>query len=261
MCFAGYKIVARVFAGKEALRSARSFPGNALAKITWCLKSGVTMKPKHRSLVDTLEKILNQKLELFRGRLLSWRGGQVGRNFGVGKSTRILYPGGFVAGDNVTIGDFSYINGQSARGVRIGNNCSIDRNLWLHCGETGFFSMGDFSYIGCNGVMGAGGGGIQIGSNVLIGQSVSIHSESHNFQIADQLIRTQGITYVGIVIGDDVWIGSKTVILDGVKIESGAVVGAGSVVTRSIPAYSIVAGVPAKVIGTREHIDANSHLS
>lgn len=225
------------------------------------MKIGVTMKPKHRSLVDTLEKILNRKLELFRGRLLSWRGGQVGRNFGVGKSTRILYPGGFVAGDNVTIGDFSYINGQSARGVRIGNNCSIDRNLWLHCGETGFFSMGDFSYIGCNGVMGGGGGGIQIGSNALIGQGVSIHSESHNFQIADQLIRTQGITYVGIVIGDDVWIGSKTVILDGVKIESGAVVGAGSVVTRSIPAYSIVAGVPAKVIGTREPIDANSHLS
>jgi acetyltransferase-like isoleucine patch superfamily enzyme len=219
------------------------------------------MKPKHSSLVDAFEKKLNRKLEIYRGRLLSWRGGQVGINFGVGRSTYILHPGGFVAGDNVTIGDFSYINGQSARGVRIGNNCSIDRNLWLHCGETGFFSMGDFSYIGCNGVMGAGGGGIQIGSNVLIGQSVSIHSESHNFQIADQLIRTQGITYVGIVIGDDVWIGSKTVILDGVKIESGAVVGAGSVVTRSIPAYSIVAGVPAKVIGTREHIDANSHLS
>lgn len=172
-----------------------------------------------------------------------------------------MSPGRFTAGDNVTIGDFSYINSQTERGVKIGNNCSIDRNLWLHCGDTGFFLMGDFSYIGCNAVIGAGGGGIQIGRNVLIGQGVSIHAENHNFKSAGQLIRLQGISYRGIVIGDDVWIGSQVVILDGVTIESGAVVGAGSVVTKSVPAYSVVVGIPAKVVGTREHSDANSHLS
>jgi acetyltransferase-like isoleucine patch superfamily enzyme len=113
--------------------------------------------------------------------------------------------------------------------------------------------MGDLSYIGCNAVLGAGGGGIQIGKNVLIGQGVSIHSENHNFKDAHQLIREQGISHKGVVIGDDVWIGSKSVILDGVTIGTGAVIGAGSVVTRSIPAYSLAVGVPAKVIGTREN--------
>jgi acetyltransferase-like isoleucine patch superfamily enzyme len=197
--------------------------------------------------------MLDRRFELFRGRFIDWRGGEVGKNFGVGRSTRILfYPGNFSAGDNVTIGDFSYINCQSGQGVRIGNSCSIDRNAWLHCGQTGFFLIGDFSYIGCNAVLGAGGGGIRIGSNVLIGQGVSIHSENHNFKNMHQLIREQGISHKGVVIGDDVWIGSKSVILDGVTIETGAVVGAGSIVTRSVPAYNLVVGVPAKVIGTRE---------
>jgi len=206
------------------------------------------------TMLNRLVNMFDRRSDLFRGWLIDWRGGQVGKNFGVGRSTRILFSSGsFSAGDNVAIGDFSYINCQAGQGVKIGNYCSIDRNLWLHCGETGFFSMGDFSYIGCNAVLGAGGGGIQIGNNVLIGQGVSIHSENHNFKNAHQLIREQGISYKGVVIGDDVWIGSKSVILDGVMIGTGAVVGAGSVVTRSVPAYSLVVGVPAKVIGTREH--------
>ncbi len=175
--------------------------------------------------------------------------------------TRILDPGGLVAGNHVTIGDFSYINCQSPRGVKIGHNCSIDQNLWLHCGETGCFSMGDFSYIGCNAVMGAGGGGIQIGKNVLIGQGVNIHSENHNFKNANIPIRMQGISGKGVVISDDVWIGSKVTILDGVVVEAGAVIGAGAVVTNSIPRYGIAVGVPAKVVGYRDNPDENRDLS
>jgi acetyltransferase-like isoleucine patch superfamily enzyme len=202
-------------------------------------------------LIIKLEKKINRRSELFRGRLVSWRGGRVGKNFGVGMSTRILYPDKFLAGDNVTLGDFSYINCQSAEGVTIGHDCSIDRNLWLHCGDSGYFSMGDFSYIGCNAVLGAGGGGIRIGNNVLIGQGVSIHSENHNYKNAGILVRLQGICGMGVLIGDDVWIGSKVTIVDGVVIGTGAVVGAGAVVTRSIPDYGIAVGVPAKLIGYR----------
>jgi acetyltransferase-like isoleucine patch superfamily enzyme len=166
-------------------------------------------------------------------------------------AARILYPSGFSAGSDVTIGEYAYVHNGTDRGVTIGSHCSIDRNVWLHCGETGFFSMGDYSYIGCNAVIGAGGGGIRIGSNVLIGQGVSMHSEKHLYEAADQLIRLQGVSFQGIEIGDDVWIGSRVVILDGVTIGTGAVVGAGSVVTRSIPAYRVAVGAPAKVIGSR----------
>ena len=98
--------------------------------------------------------------------------------------------------------------------------------------------------------MGAGGG-IRIGNHVLIGQCVNIHAENHQFNDQNLRINQQGVSYQGVVIEDDVWVGSKATILDGVTIGQGAVIGAGSIVTRSIPPYSIAVGSPARVIGTR----------
>jgi acetyltransferase-like isoleucine patch superfamily enzyme len=144
----------------------------------------------------------------------------------------------------------------SDRGVHIGQHTSFDRNLWLHCGGTpqdhqhGYFEIGDHSYVGCNAVLGAGGG-IRIGHNVLIGQSVNIHAENHNFADVTRRINEQGVTYQTVTIEDDVWIGSRVMILAGVTIGRGAVVGGGAVVTNSIPAYAIAVGVPARVIGQR----------
>lgn len=209
---------------------------------------------------------LNRKFELFRGNLIRWRGGQVGTHFGVGISTRVLCPSNFTVGDHVTIGDFSYLDCISTRGVKIGHHTSIDRNLWLSCGggsgtSGGFFEIGYHSYIGCNAVIGAGGGGIIIGNNVLIGQAVNMHSESHIYMNTSLPIRDQGITYHGIAIEDDVWIGSRATILDGVTVGVGSVIGAGAVVTKSISPYSIAVGVPAKIIGIREFVNANSDLS
>jgi acetyltransferase-like isoleucine patch superfamily enzyme len=80
---------------------------------------------------------------------------------------------------------------------------------------------------------------------------VNIHSENHNFSDATRLIKDQGVRYEGVLVEDDVWIGSKATILDGVTLGQGAVIGAGAVVTRSVPAYAIAAGVPARVIGQR----------
>jgi acetyltransferase-like isoleucine patch superfamily enzyme len=64
-------------------------------------------------------------------------------------------------------------------------------------------------------------------------------------------MRAQGYTTAPIVIGDDVWLGSKSVVLKGVSIGRGAVVGAGAVVTRSLPSGAVAVGVPARVIGSR----------
>jgi acetyltransferase-like isoleucine patch superfamily enzyme len=199
---------------------------------------------------------MSRRQQLLRGRIIRWRGARSGSRFGVGVGTRIFYPGCLNVGNDVTILDYSYLHCLSAKGVNIGSNTSIDRNLWLHCGGTwenldhGFFIIGENSFIGCNGVMGAGGG-IRIGNNVLIGQNVNLHSENHIFADEGHLIREQGVSYQGIVIEDDVWIGSKVTIVDGVQVGRGSIVGAGSVVTKSIPPYSIVVGVPAKVIGSR----------
>lgn len=168
----------------------------------------------------------------------------------------MLFPACFQADDDVTILDHSYLHCLSVRGVKFGSHTSIDRNLWLHCGGRpdnyahGWVEIGDHSFIGCNAVLGAGGG-IRIGSHVLIGQNVNIHAENHRFADSSRLIREQGVNYEGVVVEDDVWIGSKATILDGVTVGQGAVIGAGSVVTKSIPPYAIAVGVPAKVVGMR----------
>jgi len=223
------------------------------------------MDEKNASPLNRLERAVNRKFELLRGYFLRWRGARVGANFGLGVGTRFLYPAYFCAGNDVTVADFSYLDCISSRGVKIGNHTSIDRNTWLSCGGVkgtgkGFFEIGDHSYIGCNAVLGAGGGGIRIGNNVLIGQTVNMHSESHNFDVGDMPIRAQGISYQGIVIEDDVWIGSKATILDGVIVGAGAIIGAGAVVTKSVPSYGIAVGVPAKIVGTRERANEDRSL-
>lgn len=207
--------------------------------------------------IEIWEQRIERKLQLMRGALARIRGACVGSRFGLGRAVCLLYPSHFAAGDDVTVMDYGYINCLSEKGVFIGSHSSIDRCLWLHCGGTahGFFVLGEHSYIGCNAVMGAGGG-IRIGNNVLIGQSVNIHAERHVYIDGTCLIREQGVTYQGVIVEDDVWIGSKATILDGVTIGRGAVVGAGAVVTKSIPPYSIVVGVPAKVIGVRRGTNA-----
>lgn len=206
--------------------------------------------------LDRFEQKVERKLQLWRGQMARWRGAQAGARFGLGRQVRLLYPACFFAGDDVTIDDFGYLHCLSTRGVRIGAHSSIDRNAWLHCGgkpgdcEHGFFEMGEHSYIGAHAVLGAGGG-IRIGNHVLIGQNVNIHAESHVFADATRRIDEQGLSYRGVVIEDDVWIGSKATIVDGVTVGRGAVIGAGAVVTRSIPPFAIAVGVPARVVGTR----------
>ena len=92
---------------------------------------------------------------------------------------------------------------------------------------------------------------ILIGNFARISPHVNIVASNYIYEKKDIPILAQGITEKGIQIGDDVWIGAGATILDGVTIGDGVVVAAGAVVTKDIPAYSIVGGVPAKIIGER----------
>lgn len=94
-------------------------------------------------------------------------------------------------------------------------------------------------------------GGVKIGSLVRIAAHAVIVASQHIWADPEVPIRDQGVTKRGIEIEDDVWIGAGAIILDGVHIGCGAVVGAGSVVTKSVPPYGVVAGVPARVIKWR----------
>ena len=166
-------------------------------------------------------------------------------------NTRLMY-----LGRSVTLEDDVKVDALSRHGVHIGHNVSIGRFTVIECtgvithlGE-GFW-IGDNSNLGDYNFVGAAGG-VRIGRNVLIGQGVRFHSENHVFDRTDIPIKAQGVTNEGIVVEDDVWLGSGVIVLDGVTIGQGAVVAAGSVVTRDVPRYAIVGGVPARVLRFRK---------
>lgn len=106
------------------------------------------------------------------------------------------------------------------------------------------------SYIGPYCVL-YGHGGLAIGRNTMIGAHTVIIPANHGFARIDVPMNVQPLTKKGIDIGEDVWVGSGCKVLDGVRIGNGAVIGAGSIVTKDIDAYSIAFGVPATVVGSR----------
>jgi len=155
---------------------------------------------------------------------------------GVTLETGVILDGlstdGIHLGDNVAIGAYSQVRASSISqvgfGLRVGNHSSCDA----------------YSFFGA-------AAPIVIGQNVIMGQHVSFHAQNHNFDRTDVPIRLQGVTGIGITIEDDCWIGSNVVFLDGSRLGQGCIVAAGAVVRGEIPPFSVVAGVPAKVLRSR----------
>jgi len=137
-------------------------------------------------------------------------------------------------GDRVTIGKFALVRPTNSYGGSIGEGLKIGNNS----------SIGPYSYIGCSGM-------IEIGDNVMMSPRVSIYAENHVFDRTDITIKDQGVKREFVKIEDDCWIAANSVILAGVTIGKGSIIAAGSVVTRDVPPFSIVAGVPATVIKSR----------
>lgn len=116
--------------------------------------------------------------------------------------------------------------------------------------------LGGVVDVGCDCTINAycmlyGGGGVKIGNDVRIAAHTVIVASNHEFSDKSRPIREQGLSMKGIVIEDDVWIGAGAKILDGVILGKGCVVGAGAVVTKSVPAHTVVGGVPARKIASR----------
>lgn len=160
----------------------------------------------------------------------------VGKNFvaETGCEINCISNRGIVFGNNVTVGSFALIRpsniygGEIGEGLRIGNHSNI----------------GPFAYVGCSGF-------IEIGNNVMISPRVSLYAENHNFSDVERPMKEQGVTKKFIKIEDDCWIAANSIILAGVTVGKGAIVAAGSVVTKDVPPFAIVAGNPAKVLKYR----------
>jgi acetyltransferase-like isoleucine patch superfamily enzyme len=139
----------------------------------------------------------------------------------------------FPMGGEITVGENTHIL-PYAMLLGVGGNIVIGAHCTVH----------PFSIL-------YGSGGLKIGDSVRIAAHTIIVPSNHNFEDPEIPIRMQGIRTEGITIKDDVWIGAGVRILDGVTIGRGSVIGAGAVVTKSVPDYAIVTGVPARVAGWR----------
>ena len=88
---------------------------------------------------------------------------------------------------------------------------------------------------------------------MIFGPRVNVFSENHIFDRLDTPIKNQGVKKENTIIGNNVWIGANASIMAGVKVGNGCVIAAGSVVTKDIPDFSVVGGVPAKIIKNRKN--------
>ena len=135
-----------------------------------------------------------------------------------------------------------------ADALRLGSRVEIEHDVFLKT-IGGSLTVGDFAFIG-RGCEIDVAESVTIGAHTLLAPNVFITDHTHNHAKAQRLDQ-QGSRVTPVVIGADAWIGAHAVVLAGVTIGDGAIVGAGAVVTKDVPPYAIVAGVPARVIGSR----------
>ena len=134
--------------------------------------------------------------------------------------------------------------------IRIGKNCEIHPfSMILTYG--GDIEIGDNCSLNPFAII-YGHGGVQIGNGVRIAAHTTIIPANHSPPADGVPLQLSGVTGKGILIDDNVWLGAGCRVLDGVHISHNVIVGAGSVVSRSVPANTTVAGVPARVIKVRD---------
>ena len=132
---------------------------------------------------------------------------------------------------------------------RIISQCGENINIEKQATFTSELRIGDNSGIGINCEV---YGPVTIGNDVMMGPEVIIYTNAHCHDRIDTPMREQGFSEaLPVVIGDDVWIGRRAMIMPGVKIGNGVVVAAGAVVTKDVPDFAIVGGVPAKILKIR----------
>jgi maltose O-acetyltransferase len=148
----------------------------------------------------------------------------------------------FVIPDNVTIYDI--------KKIKIGQFFRVCPDVKLCTEGKGSIIIGDNFFANYNTFIYSRNNVITIGNDCLIGPDVLIINNNHAMK-SGQLIREQECITAAIIIGNDVWIGAKAVILPGVTIGDGAVIAAGSIVNKNVDKNTVVGGIPARLIKTR----------
>jgi acetyltransferase-like isoleucine patch superfamily enzyme len=167
------------------------------------------------------------------------------------KGVRLRFADQIRLGRGVYLDEGAYLHACPG-GIEIG-----EKTLVMHHAELHVYNFRDLPRagirIGRESLIGEfcvirGPGGVTIGDRVYLSPMVHIYSSNHRFDDPERPFSEQGVTAEGVVVEDECWIGAMVAILDGVRIGRRSVVAAGAVVTEDVPAHSLAAGVPARVI-------------
>ena len=181
-----------------------------------------------------------------------WLLGSVGRNVTFGHGVVLRHPKKIRLGDDVVVDDLVVLDakGTSNRGITVGNGVFLGRGTILSC-KDGDIALGDHTNLGfhCE-VFSAST--VTVGRHGLFAAYTYLVGGGHEFDRADVPVIEQERSSRGIALGDNVWLGTGTKVLDGVRIGRDVVVGAGAVVTEDLPDGAVAVGIPARVVRRRE---------
>jgi acetyltransferase-like isoleucine patch superfamily enzyme len=188
-------------------------------RLSWMPWLYFSLKDKHRVWAEPWQAALQQQL--------------------MEEETVFLADGCFISPD-------AGIFAQLGRPVRLGPRCTVAAHAFLH----GPLTLGADVSVNAHARLDGGALGITIGDGSRIASGATLYAFDHGLA-PDRPVREQPVTSRGIVLGADVWVGANAGITDGVQVGDHAVVGMGAVVTADVPAWAIVGGVPARVLGDR----------
>jgi acetyltransferase-like isoleucine patch superfamily enzyme len=176
--------------------------------------------------------------------------GASGRGVVFGQGVVLRHPHKVRLGDSVTLDDLVVLDakGSSNRGIDVGRGAFLGRGTILSC-KDGDIELGDHANLGFHCEV-FSGSSVRIGSHALFAAQAYVVGGGHQFEGAEAVI-DQPRTSRGIVLGDNVWLGTGAKVLDGVRIGTGVVVGANAVVASDLPDGAVAAGVPARVLRVR----------
>lgn len=213
--------------------------------------------PHHRRLTAGIGMAAKPAAMVARGAALRVRVGHAGGPLLVGRGVRVRGAALITTRGRLSIEDGAELQAISRRGLSFGSGVSIGAMTMIrpssyYGGPLGEglvmgdrSSIGPWGYIGCSGL-------VTIGDDVMFGPGVHVYAENHDFDDLGSTIKSQGVTRAPVTIEDDCWIASGVTVTAGVTIGRGSVVAAGSVVTKNVPPMSVAAGVPARVLRTRD---------
>lgn len=170
---------------------------------------------------------------------IAWGARLIGKNIRLGSGTSIA------AGAELN----AALRDPQQEYIHLGKGCIVKQGVLLQSWQ-GFIEIGNYCSVNAYTVM-QGTGGIRIGQGVRIGAHCVLVASMHNYADPTQFIKDQGWTAQGIQLEDDVWLGARVTVLDGVRIGRGAVIAAGAVVTQDVAPYTVVGGVPARPLKQR----------